>query len=81
MALAVLLALSLFSYNPDDPSFNNQFSEPQKTANLAGVAGSYLSDLFFQIFGLTAFLWPFVLILFKTIAQIATGCGPEQPSG
>jgi len=64
LALAVLLALSLFSYNPDDPSFNNKFSEPQKTANLAGVAGSYLSDLFFQIFGLTAFLWPFVLILF-----------------
>ena len=64
LALAVLLALSLFSYNPDDPSFNNKFSEPQKTANLAGVAGSYLADLFFQIFGLTAFLWPFVLILF-----------------
>lgn len=64
MALAVLLALSLFSYNPDDPSFNNQFSGPPRTANLAGVAGSYLSDLFFQIFGLTAFLWPFVLILF-----------------
>jgi len=64
LALAILLALSLFSYNPDDPSFNNQFSGPQKTANLTGVAGSYLSDLFFQIFGLTAFLWPFVLILF-----------------
>jgi S-DNA-T family DNA segregation ATPase FtsK/SpoIIIE len=64
LAFAVLLALSLFSYNPDDASFNNQFSEPQKTTNLAGVAGSYLSDLFFQIFGLPAFLWPFVLAFF-----------------
>src|SRR5512139_3586238 len=64
LALAVFAGLSLFSYNPDDPSFNNQFSEPQKTANLAGVAGSHLADLVLQIFGLTGFLWPFVLILF-----------------
>jgi S-DNA-T family DNA segregation ATPase FtsK/SpoIIIE len=61
LALAVLLALSLFSSNPDDVSLNNQPSDPQRTANLAGVAGSYLADIFFQIFGLTAFLWPLVL--------------------
>ena len=64
LALAALLALSLFSFNPDDVSFNNQPSEPQKTANLAGIVGSYLADIFFQIFGLTAFLWPLVLIFF-----------------
>jgi S-DNA-T family DNA segregation ATPase FtsK/SpoIIIE len=64
LAFAFLLALSLFSYNPDDASFNNQFSEPQKTTNLAGVVGSHLSDLFLQIFGLPAFLWPFVLAFF-----------------
>ena len=64
LALAALLALSLFSFNPDDVSFNNQPSEPQKTANLAGIVGSYLADIFFQIFGLTAFLWPFLLIFF-----------------
>jgi S-DNA-T family DNA segregation ATPase FtsK/SpoIIIE len=62
LALAVLVALSLFSFNPDDVSLNNQPSEPQKTANLAGVAGSYLADILFQIFGLTAFLWPLVLV-------------------
>ena len=61
LAFAVLLALSLFSFNPDDVSLNNQPSDPQKTANLAGVAGSYLADIFFQVFGLTAFLWPLVL--------------------
>jgi S-DNA-T family DNA segregation ATPase FtsK/SpoIIIE len=64
LALAALLALSLFSFNPDDVSFNNQPSEPQKTANLAGMVGSYLADIFFQIFGLTAFLSPFVLSFF-----------------
>ena len=64
LALAALLALSLFSFNPDDISFNNQPSDPEKTANLAGIVGSYLADIFFQIFGLTAFLWPLVLIFF-----------------
>jgi S-DNA-T family DNA segregation ATPase FtsK/SpoIIIE len=64
LALAVLLALSLYSFNPDDTSFNNQASEPQKTTNLAGMVGSHLADIFFQIFGLTAFMWPFVLVLF-----------------
>jgi S-DNA-T family DNA segregation ATPase FtsK/SpoIIIE len=62
LALAALVALSLFSFNPDDVSLNNKPSAPQKTANLAGPAGSYLSDIFFQIFGLTAFLWPLVLV-------------------
>ncbi len=62
LAFAVLLALSLLSFNPDDVSLNNQPSEPQKTTNLAGVAGSYLADIFFQIFGLTAFLWPLLLV-------------------
>jgi S-DNA-T family DNA segregation ATPase FtsK/SpoIIIE len=61
LALAALVALSLFSFNPDDVSLNNQPSAPQKTANLAGLAGSYLSDVFFQTFGLTGFLWPLIL--------------------
>jgi DNA segregation ATPase FtsK/SpoIIIE, S-DNA-T family len=64
LALAALLALSLISFSPDDVSFNNQPSEPQKTANWAGIVGSYLADIFFQIFGLTAFLWPLVLVFF-----------------
>jgi len=64
LALAALLALSLISFNPDDVSFNNQPSEPQKMANMAGMVGSYLADIFFQVFGLPAFLWPFVLIFF-----------------
>jgi len=63
LALTILLALSLFSYNPEDASFNHQSSEPQKPTNWAGVVGAYLSDLLFQIFGLSALLFPLVLIL------------------
>ena len=63
IAGAVLLALSLFSYNPDDPSFNNQLSEPQKATNLAGFVGAHLADIFFQTFGLVGFLWPLIFVL------------------
>jgi S-DNA-T family DNA segregation ATPase FtsK/SpoIIIE len=63
IAGAVLLALSLFSYNSDDPSFNNQLSDPQKATNLVGFVGAHLADIFFQTFGLVAFLWPLIFIL------------------
>ena len=65
VAFAALLALSLFSFNPDDPSFNHRPSEPQKATNLAGFVGAHLADLFFQTFGLTSFLWPFFFIFFS----------------
>jgi S-DNA-T family DNA segregation ATPase FtsK/SpoIIIE len=65
VAFTVLLAISLFSFNPDDPSFNHQLSEPQKATNLAGFVGAHLADIFLQTFGLTAFLWPLFFILFS----------------
>jgi S-DNA-T family DNA segregation ATPase FtsK/SpoIIIE len=57
--------LSLLSFNPEDPSFNNRISGPSKATNLAGFIGAHLADIFFQTFGLSAFLWPFFLILFS----------------
>jgi len=64
LALTVFLALSLFSFNPDDPSFNNRISGPAKATNLAGFIGAHLADVFFQTFGLAAFLWPVFFALF-----------------
>jgi DNA segregation ATPase FtsK/SpoIIIE, S-DNA-T family len=64
LALAILLALSLLSFNPADPSFNNRGSGQAKATNLAGFIGAHVADVFFQTFGLSAFLWPFFLLLF-----------------
>ena len=64
LALTVFLALSLFSFNSDDPSFNNRISGPAKATNLAGFIGAHLADVFFQTFGLAAFLWPVFFALF-----------------
>ena len=58
--LGILLFLSLITYSPEDPNF----IFPQKTEikNLLGFHGSYISDLFFQSIGLSAYLVPITYI-------------------
>ena len=61
--LAILIALSLVSFNPDDPSFNIS-TNPRfagSATNFVGVVGSYIADLFFQTWGFSAFLIPIFL--------------------
>ena len=52
--------LSFISYNPHDPSFNTA-SSLTRAHNLTGFAGSYTSDICFQVFGLSAFAIPLLL--------------------
>lgn len=56
--LSLFLSLSLYSYNPEDPSLNS-FGISLKVTNLCGYAGAFLSDIFYQLFGL--FSWSFVV--------------------
>jgi S-DNA-T family DNA segregation ATPase FtsK/SpoIIIE len=63
LTLGVLLALSLVSFNPDDPSFNIS-QNPKfagKPTNFVGVVGAYGADVFFQMWGFSAFLLPIFL--------------------
>src|SRR2546425_3997234 len=63
LTFGILLALSLVSFNPDDPSFNIS-QNPQfagKPTNFVGVIGAYGADLFFQTWGYSAFLLPIFL--------------------
>ena len=60
VTIAVLMALSLLSYSPHDPSFN--VSAPSaalhSARNWIGPVGAYASDLLFQGFGYAVFLLP-----------------------
>src|SRR2546428_7162699 len=63
LTFGILLALSLVSFNPDDPSLNIS-QNPQfagKATNFVGVIGAYGADLFFQMWGYSAFLFPILL--------------------
>ena len=65
LSLAVLLALSLLSYSPLDPSFNVSApaSADAGARNWIGPFGAHLADLFFQLSGFAAFLFPIGMIL------------------
>ncbi len=63
LTLGILLALSLVSFNADDPSFNisQNTKFAGRPANFVGVVGAYTADIFFQTWGLSAFLVPIFL--------------------
>ena len=62
----IMLLLSLASYSPEDPNFI--FPDNTEIKNLLGFQGSFVSDLFFQSFGLIAYL-------------IVPCCGSQPPAG
>ena len=85
ISLAILIALALLSYSPNDASFNVS-AQPRDggiTNNWMGPVGSYASDLLFQVFGFAAFLLPAAILVLgwrwcrsRTIdSQIATVAG------
>ncbi|HEX9206734.1 MAG TPA: DNA translocase FtsK 4TM domain-containing protein [Steroidobacteraceae bacterium] len=59
-ALALILFAALVSYDRADPAFSST-GQPGPVTNLIGPFGAWLSDLFFVLFGLPAFLFPIML--------------------
>lgn len=59
LSSAIFIALSLFSYRPGDPSFNSISNGAMKVGNFCGLVGSFLSDLLYQLLGISS--WIFVI--------------------
>ncbi len=57
------LILCLYSFHPQDPSFNLYQPVPAKIHNLGGLIGAYLSDILWQVFGCSSFLLAIALIV------------------
>ncbi|MGE4292585.1 MAG: DNA translocase FtsK [Desulfovibrio sp.] len=55
--LAAFLFVSIFSFHPADPTFNQAVTVP-KVNNLAGTVGAYAAGLFVELFGMGAVFWP-----------------------
>jgi DNA segregation ATPase FtsK/SpoIIIE, S-DNA-T family len=62
VAAAVLLFLSLITFNPADASLNS-VAPPQPPRNLIGVVGAHIGELFLNLFGLAALAIPFLFVL------------------
>ena len=63
IVVAVLLGVSLGTYQPTDPSFFHQTPQPGPVQNLAGRFGAEVAAFVFEIFGFTALLLPVLLLL------------------
>jgi len=61
LSLGLVMLLSLVSYHTQDPSWDT--AAESQPLNLVGYLGSYASDLLFQSFGATAFLFPLLIFL------------------
>src|SRR6516164_2410700 len=61
LLVSVLLFLALATYHASDPSFSTSTDAvgPHAVRNWTGLSGAYLSDLFLQALGITAFFLPF----------------------
>ncbi len=55
LATGLFIALALASFNPQDPSFNS-LGRTFQAYNFCGVVGSFLADILFQAFGLSAWI-------------------------
>ena len=61
VALALLVFLCLVTYSPKDWNLNTASS--QETHNWIGVVGAIISDIFFQLIGLTAYIVPALMAM------------------
>ncbi len=55
---SIALILALASYHPEDPSLNTFSANWVEPQNVLGYFGSWVADIFYQLFGYTAWLWP-----------------------
>jgi DNA segregation ATPase FtsK/SpoIIIE, S-DNA-T family len=60
-ALALILLVSLATYDSADPAFSST-GQSGPISNLIGPFGAWLSDVFFVLFGGPAFLFPVMLV-------------------
>jgi S-DNA-T family DNA segregation ATPase FtsK/SpoIIIE len=79
---ALLIALSLFSYDPRDRSFNTP-SGILQTQNWDGVVGAYLADFLLQGLGLSAYLIPLFLcfVSFQLFSEAYQGLRLTKAAG
>lgn len=64
LAVALFLFLCLVSYSPSDPSLTHFVADRVHTENMAGFVGSYISAGLLGLFGLSAYLFPILFVVF-----------------
>ena len=78
MAISMLLLISLLSFSLEDPGWRHAGGLNPEVRNAAGSAGAWVADFFLSIFGISAFLLPFILAVHGYL--IYRNASNEKPS-
>ena len=62
LASTAFVAISLYTYSAQDPSFNSYLTDAEKALNAAGLVGAWISDLLIQTFGAISVVAPLALL-------------------
>ncbi|OIQ48950.1 DNA translocase SftA [Pseudodesulfovibrio hydrargyri] len=69
--LSAFLFLSILSFSPGDPSFNQAVTSGRKVQNVVGYAGSYCAGFLVEMFGMGAVFWPLYFLYLGLIRFVA----------
>lgn len=78
VACAVFLLVSLFTYHNNDPGWSST-GLGHKVSNWGGRVGAWLADIFLSLFGMVAYLFPFLIVLSSWLGIQNQDPNPKQP--
>lgn len=70
IACAFFLLISLLTYHTKDPGWSSSGLNMQTTVNWGGKVGAWLADIFLFLFGVVAYVFPFLIILSSWLSII-----------
>ena len=65
LTFSIIIFLSLLTFSIEDNSFFSYNSALEKTQNIFGILGSYLSDLLLKTFGIIIYFLPLTLLIWS----------------
>ena len=74
---AIVLFISLSTYHSTDPGWSTT-GNVEKVANLGGRVGAWIADIFLSLFGIVAYLFPFLVILSSWLNLQESKVDPKQ---
>ena len=77
LLLAVLLAISLFTYTSTDPGFS--VTGAKGVENLCGISGAWIADIFYWLFGYSAW-WIVVVLASLFVSNLLVICARREPN-
>ncbi|BBL75043.1 DNA translocase FtsK [Methylomagnum ishizawai] len=78
LAVSLFLLVALITFNADDPGWSH-IGTGKTIANAGGAVGAWVADFFLTLFGVTAFLFPFLLAGYGYIIFQGRLAAPANP--